>query len=130
MPSLRDDEIRRLLKFLRGKTQDVEKLTFIEDELRGDFGSEFLREPEILSYFSDETILIPEAETVWKLKIISYTQMRMTQRGIKQPDIISLFERFLKFCQAENYIISVGAYTIFGRSDARDSLLTLRIDVD
>lgn len=41
MPSLRDDEIRRLLKFLRGKTQDPEELAFIEDELRGDFGSEF-----------------------------------------------------------------------------------------
>ena len=72
MPSLRDDEIRRLLKFLRGKTQDAEKLAFIEDELRGDFGSEFLREPEILSYFSDETILIPEAETVWNRKSSVY----------------------------------------------------------
>ena len=90
----------------------------------------FLREPEILSYFSDETILIPEAETVWKLKIISYTQMRMTQRGIKQPEIVSLFERFLKFCEAENHIISVGAYTIFGKADTSSSLLTLRIDVD
>ena len=91
MPSLRDDEIRRLLKFLRGKTQDVEKLAFIEDELRSDFGSEFLREPEILSYFADESISISETETVWKLKIISYSQMRMTQRGIKQPEIVSFF---------------------------------------
>ncbi len=98
MSALRDDEIRRLLKFLREQIQDAEKLAFIEDELHSDFGAEFLREPEILSYFPIETISILKPETIWKLKIISYTRMRMTQRGIKREEIINLFERFLKFC--------------------------------
>lgn len=130
MSALRDDEIRRLLKFLRGQIQDSAKLAFIEDELRSDFGAEFLREPEILSYFRAETISISNLSEIWKLKIIAYTQMRMTQRGIKIGEIINLFERFLKFCETENQIISVGAYTIFGKSNISGSLITLRIDVD
>ena len=130
MSALRDIEIRRLLKFLHGQIQDEQTLAAVEDELRGDYGAEFLREPEFLSYFSTETILIVKVERVWKLKIISYTQMRMMQRGIKQREIINLFERFLEFCESENQIISVGAYTIFGKSNTRSSPLTLRIDVD
>ena len=130
MPALRDDEIRHLLKFLREQIQNAEKFAFIEDELRGDYGAEFLREPEILSYFPVETISISKPEAVWKLKIIPYTRMRIVQRGIKLEEILSLFERFLKFCESENQVISVGAYTIFGKSNISGLPLTLRIDVD
>ena len=130
MSALRDDEIRRLLKFLHKQIKDSEKLAFIEDELRSDFGAEFLREPEILTYFSAETVSISNLSETWKLKIIPYTQMRMTQRGIKRDEIINLFERFLKHCETENEIISVGAYTIFGKSNVNNFHITLRIDVD
>lgn len=100
MAVLRDDEIRRLLKFLREQIKDSEKLAFIEDELRSNFGAEFLREPEILSHFQTEIISIANSSEIWKLKIIPYTQMRMTQRGIKREEIISLFKYFLKFCKS------------------------------
>lgn len=130
MAFLRDDEIRRLLKFLREQIKDSEKLAFIEDELRSDFGAEFLREPEILLHFQTEIILITNSSEIWKLKIIPYTQMRMIQRGIKQEEIVDLFEHFLKFCKDEDQIITVGAYTIFGKSNIGNSSMTLRIDVD
>lgn len=130
MAVLRDDEIRRLLKYLREQIEDSKKLAFIEDELRSDFGAEFLREPDILSYFQTEIVSISNPPEIWKLKIIPYTQMRMTQRGIKREEIVNLFERFLKFRQSENRIITVGAYTIFGRLKIKNSKMTLRIDVD
>ncbi len=126
MPNLRNEEVRRLLKHLREQIQDTEKLAYIEDELRSNFGVEFLREPEILSYFHSETVSVG----VWQLKIISYTQMRMTQRGIRVEEIINLFERFLHYCEAEQQLISIGAYTIFGKSAISGHFLTLRIDVD
>lgn len=114
MSVLRDGEIWRLMKFLRGQIEEIEKLSFIEDELRGDFGTEFLRESELISYFPAEIFEISAPETVWKLKIISYTRMRMTQRGIGVKEIITLFEKFLRHCADRNQIITVGAYTIFG----------------
>ncbi len=113
MAVLRDDEIRRLLKYLLKQIEDSEKLAFIEDELQSEFGAEFLREPEILSYFETEIVSISNQSEIWKLKIIPHTRMRMTQRGIKREEIVHLFERFIKFCQSQNQIITVGAYTIF-----------------
>ena len=130
MSELADSEIRRLMIFLRGQTEDIRKLLFIEDGLRGEFGAEFLRESDILAYFSNETIDISISEKVWKLKIISYTQMRMTQRGIKTKEIAEMFERFLHFCAEQNQIISIGAYTIFGKTAESKLPITLRIDVD
>jgi hypothetical protein len=56
--------------------------------------------------------------------------MRMTQRGIKQAAVTTLFRRFIEFCATSGEIISVGHYTIFGRPMPRSSLITLRADVD
>lgn len=130
MSVLADLEVRRLIKFLRGRIADIEKLAFIEDELRGEFGAEFLRESEISAYFPNEVFEISVPEEIWKLRIISYTRMRMTQRGIGTAEIIILFERFLRFCADENQTIIIGAYTIFGKANPRSLPLTLRIDVD
>lgn len=130
MSELADAEVRRLMKYLRGQISDVEKLAFVEDELRGEFGAEFLRESDIISYFPNEIIDISVSEEVWKLKIISYTQMRMTQRGIKTKEIVEIFEKFLRFCADRNQIISIGAYTIFGKTVETKLPITLRIDVN
>ena len=130
MSALPDAEVRRLIKFLRGEIEDFEKLSVIEDELRGECGAEFLRESEIISYFQTEIFEILEPEMIWKLKIIAYTRLRMTQRGIDVKEIVTLFEKFLRYCADRNQIIAVGAYTIFGRAKTRNSPLTLRIDID
>ncbi len=129
MSALADAEIRRLIKFLREQV-DAENLAFIEDEMRSEFGLEFLRESDIHSYFPNKIIEISVSEIVWKLKIISYTRMRMTQRGIGEEEIIALFESFLRHCTNENQTITVGAYTIYGKPTPRGAALTLRIDVD
>jgi hypothetical protein len=125
--ALIDVEIKRLLKFLRKQINDTEKLAEIEDELRSDYGTEYLREPEIVSFFQRETLYIRK---IWKLKIISYTQMRMVQRGIGEDEIIGLFERFLDYCEIREILVTVGAYTIVGKLENRKNPVTLRIDVD
>lgn len=130
MPFLRDDEIRRLLSFLKNKIRDSEKLAEIEDELKSEFGAEFLREPEILLYFPEQKIEINFAKIIWLVRIIPYTSLRMIQRGIGVQTIIVLFRRFLEFCRNNDEIISAGAYTIFGKPFPRSPLITLRFDVD
>lgn len=130
MAFLRADEIRRLLSFLKNKIQDTEKFAGIEDELKSETGAEFLREPEILLYFPEQKIEIGFAETNWILRIIPYTSLRMIQRGIGTQTIIVLFRRFLEFCRNNDEIISVGAYTIFGKPYPRSPLITLRFDID
>ena len=130
MSVLTDSEVRRLMKVLRGKIEDIEKISFIEDELRGEFGAEFLRESEVSTYFTNKIVEIVVPEVIWKLKIISYTRMRMIQRRISEKEIIALFESFLQFCADRSQIIIVGAYTIYGKATSRSSPLTLRMDVD
>ena len=44
MSRLREEEIRRLLRYLRQQIEDQEYLAEIEDELRGEDAEEFLRE--------------------------------------------------------------------------------------
>ena len=130
MSVLTDAEVRRLVKFLRGQIEDVEKLAYIEDEMRGEFGAEFLRESDTFAYFPNEIIKVFAPKAIWKLKIISYTRMRMTQRGIGEQEVIALFEKFLRFSASRNQTIAVGGYTIYGKAKPRSLLLTLRIDVD
>jgi hypothetical protein len=130
MSELADAEVRRLIKFLRREIEDIEKLSFIENELRSEFGEEYLRESDIYSYFSNKTVEFIISEDIWKLKIISYTQMRMTKRGIKEKEIVELFDKFLRKYAEKEQIISTGAYSIFGRTAESKSPLTLRMDVD
>ncbi len=98
MAILRDDEIRRLLKFLNSQIPNKEKLALIENELRGDFGAEILREPEFLNYFPAMLTEFVFDEMQWKLRVIPYTKMRMVQRGIRLGAVKLLFTHFLKFC--------------------------------
>ena len=121
---LKDNEIRRLLSYLRAQIKDENLLAAIEDEMRGEDGEDIIREPEFLRYFPLSVTKIEIDGIIWHLKIIPYTALRMTQRGINREKVIALFRRFVEFCKASDEIISVGAYTIFSKS------LTLRIDVD
>ncbi len=121
---LKDNEIRRLLSYLRARIKDENLLAAIEDELRGEDSEKIIREPEFVRYFPQNIAELKINETIWHLKIIPYTVLRMTQRGVNQEKVIALFTRFVEFCKISGEIISVGAYTIFSKS------LTLRIDVD
>lgn len=125
MAELRNEEIRRLIGYLR-KIVDEEKLVAIEEEIRGADGAEFIREPEFLTYFSFEMVEIEN----WRLRIIPYTTMRMIQRGIGQEAVINLFRQFIEFCQKTDEVIIVGAYTLFGKVKTIRKAITLRIDVD
>ncbi len=121
---LKDNEIRRLLGYLKEQIKDENLLAAIEDEMRGEDGEDIIREPEFLRYFPQSIVKINIDGIIWHLKIIPYTALRMTQRGINREKVIALFTHFIEFCKAGGEIISVGAYTIFSKS------LTLRIDVD
>jgi hypothetical protein len=121
---LKDFEIRRLLNYLRTQVIDNEQLLIIEEDLRSEIGNEIIREPEFLRNFRTEII---EFEN-WKLKIIPYTKMRMIQRGIALQTVTNLFIRFIDKCESNNDLITVGAYTIFGKFNKKQ--ITLRLDVD
>lgn len=54
----------------------------------------------------------------------------MIQRGISQSAVTDLFRRFVEACSASQLIITTGPYTIFGRTEPRGRLITLRADVD
>jgi hypothetical protein len=99
-------------------------LAEFEDILFSKDGSDIIREPEFLQYFSQTVISITINKTAWTLKIIPYTHLRMVQRSINQQKIINLFIRFVEICATKGETIIIGAYTIFDKS------MTLRIDVD
>jgi hypothetical protein len=130
MARLREEEIRRLLSYFRQQIQDIDRLAEVEDELRGEYAEEFLREPEVLVYFPEQPEEITALSAKWVLRIIPYTRMRMVQRGIKQAAVTALFRRFIESCATSGEIIITGHYTIFGRPTPRSSLITLRADVD
>lgn len=123
-------EVRRLLSYLKNRVADAEQLSIIEDELRGEDGTEFLREPEFLSYFFASIVELLIDSVRWQLRIIAYTNLRMIQRGINQEVIIDIFKRFVEFCRENDEIIIVGAYTIFGKSATQNKPITLRVDID
>lgn len=130
MARLPDIEVRRLLAYLKNRIADREQLSIIEDELRGEDGTDFLREPEFLPYFSASNVELVVDNASWQLRIIAYTNMRMIQRGISQEIVVDIFKRFVEFCRENHEIIIVGAYTIFSKSATQNKPLTLRIDVD
>jgi hypothetical protein len=130
MGRLRNEEVRRLLRYLRQHIADANHLDEIEDELRGEYGEEFLREPEILVYFPELNAEVLTAGVSWRLRVIPHAHLRMVQRGINLHGIESLFSRFIEICTAKGRAITTGPYTIFGRPAPRAQMTTLRIDVD
>jgi len=130
MPALRDDEVQRLLAYLRRHISDQDELAGVEDTLRSDEAQEYLREPELLAYFPELTRQLHSGGTRWKLRIIPHARLRMVQRGFSSGVVVKLFVRFVAYCVEREMIITRGAYTIFGRLDPRARSATLRVDVD
>lgn len=54
----------------------------------------------------------------------------MIQHGLNQPDLSSLFRRFVEKYAGMGQLITVGHYNIWGRLKPRASKVTLRADVD
>ena len=84
MASLRDDEVRRLLKYLRRRVDDDERLAEIEQELRSEFGEDLLREPDLLTYFPEIRDEFVAGGALWRLRFIPHAHLRMVQRGLNQ----------------------------------------------
>ena len=61
MGRLRDEEIRRLLRYLRQQIEDQEYLAEIEDELRGEDAEEFLRERSSVAEQGGDHIVVNAA---------------------------------------------------------------------
>ena len=130
MAYLREEEIRRLVNYLRQRASDAEELLRVEDEIRSEDATDFLREPEILAYFPSLKNEFFAGDLYWQLQIIPHAHLRMVQRGIGALEIVLLFQRFVQFCRQRNEIIVVGAYQIVGKSRLSSKILTLRTDVD
>lgn len=130
MSYLRDDEIKRLLAYLRVMVEDEETLASIEDVLRSDEATEYLREPEILAYFPALTETLGIAAVRWSLRVISHAHLRSVQRGISTSTIASLFRRFVEFSGQQNVTLTTGNYAVTARPAPRLRPVTIRFDVD
>jgi hypothetical protein len=128
MGRLRTDEGRRLLRYLSERVEGPERLAEIEDALRDEDAEEFLREPDLLTYFPEQTVEIAAAGAKWQLRIIPHALLRMVQRGISQTGVAELFGRFVESYSTSEQVVVTGPYTIFGRTHGK--LITLRADVD
>lgn len=130
MSRLRDDEIRRLISYLRRQISDETILAEIEDTLRSDEAQEYLREPEILAYFP----LIVENFRIsgvgWNLRIIPHAHLRSVQRGLPVPTLASLFRCFVEFSNQQGVAITAGNYSVTARPAPRERRITVRFDVD
>lgn len=102
----------------------------IEDELRGDYAEEFLREPDLLACFPAQIEEMVAASAKWRLRIIPHAYLRMVQRGIKQTTVADIFKRFIEKCAADEQVVTTGPYTIFDCPAPRAMGMTLRVDVD
>lgn len=130
MGYLPEDEIRRLVSYLRPLIQDVETLAAIEDELRSEDAEEFLREPDLLNYFPALIEKLLLCETNWQLRVIPHARLRMVQRGISWETLLDLFRRFVEYAHSEGFPVLPGPYAITGWQDLRSALITLRLDID
>lgn len=130
MSRLNQAEVRRLLSYLRDRVAEVEVLAQIEDELRGEYAEEFLREPELLAYFPSVQEEMEINGVKWMLRVIPHAHLRMAQRGIKMESMVNLFQRFIGFCAASGELITTGPHSIFSRAKTREAVVTLRFDVD
>jgi hypothetical protein len=130
MGSLRHEEVRRLLKHLRGRVDSDERLAEIEDELPSEFAKEFLREPDLLIYFPELSEEFVADGALWRLRFIPHAHLRMVQRGLKQSDLTALFRRFVETYAASGQVITAGPYNIWGRLKPGAPTATLRADVD
>jgi len=128
MGRLRTEEVRRLLRFLSERVGNPKQLAEIEEALRDEDAEEFLREPDLLTYFPEQTVEIAATGAEWQLRIIPHALLRMVQRGISQTSVAELFRRFVEFYSTSEQVIVTGPYTIFGRTSGK--LITLRADVD
>jgi len=125
MNKLRDDEVRRLVSYLRPFVSD-EELARIEDILRSDEGAEYLLTDALLAYFPLVVIELRSDEKVWRVRVLPHAHLRMVQRGISTNDIEDLIIRFVKTCQVRGEPIIEDYYGIIGRTQ-RHSLVTLRV---
>jgi hypothetical protein len=130
MGFIRHEEVLRLLRHLRGRVESAERLAEIEDELRGEFAEEFLREPDLLIYFPEISDEFIADGALWRLRFIPHAHLRMVQRGLNQSDLSTLFRRFVEKYAGSGQVITVGPYNIWGRLKPRASTVTIRTDVD
>ncbi len=129
MAKISDAEVRRLLSYLKQFIDD-ENLAEIEDELRGDYAEEFLREPDLLQFFPELLEEFSASGKNWKLRVIPHAHLRMVQRGIKLTDVSIFFRSFVKLYEVSGKTIFIGHYALYGRLKLRNIFVTVRVDLD
>jgi hypothetical protein len=130
MGHIRDDEVRRLLAYLRRHIQEEGWLAEIEDVLRSDEADEYLREEHLLEFFPliEEKLLIQNGR--WAFRIIPHAHLRLIQRGISPTIAADMFRQFIDYAHSENQIISTGRKIIINSRSRRGAAITLRVDID
>lgn len=129
MAKISDVEVRRLLSYLKPYVGEG-YLAQIENELRGDYASEFLREDDLLKFFPELFDEFIAAGKNWKLRVIRHAHLRMVQRGVKLNDVSVFFRSFVELYSAEEQALFIGQYSLYGRIKPRNLFITVRLDID
>src|SRR2546423_10570609 len=117
MARLRTEEVRRLMNYLSQQIRDPKRFAELEDALRDEYAEEFLREPDLLVYFPEQTVEIVVTGAKWQLRIISHALLRMVQRGISQTSVAKLFRRFVEFYSTGEQVIATGPHRNLDESE-------------
>jgi hypothetical protein len=123
---LRDDEVRRLVVYLRSCVA-TEELAEIEDSLRSDEGSDYVRRRAILQHFPsiEETLSISGVQ--WLVRITSHAHLRLVQRGVAADEVQNIFTNFVELYSRIGELIIQGNYALVGRT--RRGITTVQIDI-
>lgn len=129
MAHITDAEVRRLVSYLGGRVKKA-KLNEIEEELRSEWATEYLREPELLQWFPPLTDAFIVAEMDWTLRLIPHGHLRSTQHGLSFPEISQIFQKFLRDYVERGEALFEGHFSILGTVGNGNKQFTVRADVD
>jgi hypothetical protein len=124
---LRDDEVWRLIAYLRLRVS-TEELAQIEDILRSDEGTDYLRRRALLRYFPPIETALPIANVKWLVRITSHAHLRLIQRGVTVDEIQRSFVSFVEGSFQTGELVIEGNYALVGQT--RWGVTTVQIEVE
>jgi hypothetical protein len=128
MARITDVEVRRLVSHITGRVTPA-RLLELEDELRSDFATEFLREPEILEYFDELTSHFSAVQIVWTVLCTSHAHLRIVQHGIQFVHVTNCFEKLVNRYFSENPSVFTGNLSIVSKVPKSKGISTIRANI-
>jgi hypothetical protein len=124
---LPDDEVRRLVAYLRSRVSP-EELTEIGDILRSEEGTDYVRRRALLQHFPPIEVTLSISGIQWLVHITTHAHLRLVQRGIAVDAVQKIFVNFVDLYSRMGELIIEGNYALVGRT--RRGITTIQIDIE